>query len=170
VDVRLLFYAVHVQVRDALFGTVGARSVDLTFPNHRTTRYALNSQGAVTLPILPRGDYVLTAVGSGPRIPLPLVISRNQKVDAGFFSWLDILVVVGAVVVLAALLAFAGRLRRRSRIARSLAFAWWGRPIRLAPATRAVVQPTGSQKALAAPLTEERQADLIVVETDRTAR
>jgi hypothetical protein len=62
---------------------------------------------------VPRGDYVITVLGSGPHLPLPMTMSRNQRIDVGFFSWLDALTVLGVSLVLAAVLAWAGRLRRR---------------------------------------------------------
>jgi hypothetical protein len=170
VDVALLFYSVRFHVHDALFGTVDARSVDLTFPNGRTQRLPLDSQGSLALPLLPRGDYVLTAIGTGPSVQLPLTISRNQVVNVQFFSWLDVGTVVGAVLVLGALLAFAGRLRRRARFVRRLALRRGLRPVVVVRTPRAVPQPSGVHAALPMPRSSDEQPAALTAGTDHTPR
>jgi hypothetical protein len=166
VNVRLLFFSVDVHVRDALFGFSRSSAVDLTFPNGRTQRFSLDRQGWLHVPTVPRGDYVITPLGSGPHLPHPLTISRNQKLDIAFFSWLDVAVVLGVVLVLAAVLAVVGRLRRHP-IGR------WGLR-RLAPGARHADDALATQRPAAedvrpAPHPADTSSDLAVT-SDRGSR
>jgi hypothetical protein len=163
VDVKLLFYSVDIHVRDALFGFSGRGAVDLVFPNGRPQRFSLDRDGWLHLPSVPRGDYVLTALGSGPHLQLPLTISRNQEVDVAFFSWLDVLTVLGVVLALAAVLAIAGRIRRRPGYKRR----------RDSPRKPGVGRSVGAIAGLEdrgpAPQSEDRSSDLAVASDRGTA-
>jgi YD repeat-containing protein len=113
VVVKLLFYRVSLNVRDAFFGFAQGRAVDVVYPDGRAHRFRLDDEGRLTLPTLPRGNYTVTAVGPGPVMTRPLAVSRDQDVSLNFYSWLDI-VSAGAVVVLLALgLPMVGWRRRR---------------------------------------------------------
>jgi hypothetical protein len=113
VAVPLLFYSFDLHVRDALFGFSRSGVVELTYPNGKVQPYDLDAGGRLHLASVPRGDYVLTPTGAGPRLAQTLAISRNQRIEFGYYSWLDIMTVLGVVVLLAGVLAVAGRLRRR---------------------------------------------------------
>jgi hypothetical protein len=101
VAVPLLFYSFDLHVRDALFGFSRSGVVEL------------DAAGRLHLASLPRGNYVLTPMGPGPRMAQTLTISRNQSIEFSYYSWLDIMTVLGVVVLLAGALALAGWLRRR---------------------------------------------------------
>jgi len=101
VNVELLFFAVDLQVRDAMFGFSHTGAVDLVYPDGHARRFPLDDGGRLSLPALPRGDYTLTIVASGPLMSRPLAISRDQELDLMFHSWLDVLVVLGAALMLA---------------------------------------------------------------------
>jgi hypothetical protein len=115
VDVALLFFGVDLQVSDAFFGFPQSGAVKLRFPDGTARRYPLDGDGRLSLPELPRGDYTLTSIGSGPDLSRPLAISRDQEVDLAFYSWLDILLALGVCLLLAAGLAGWGRARRGRR-------------------------------------------------------
>ena len=113
VVVKLLFYRVSVSVRDAIFGFAQTGAVDVVYPDGKSRRFALDDQGRLTLPTLPRGNYIVTTVGPGPVMQRPLALSRDQDVELNFYSWLDI-GAIGAVILLLALgFPILGRRRRR---------------------------------------------------------
>ena len=95
VSVELLFFDVDVRVRDALFGFSTGSAVDMGFPDGTTHRYALGSDGRVSLPPLARGDYTLSIVGAGPQMPRPVAVSRDLELDLDYYSWLDVGTVLG---------------------------------------------------------------------------
>lgn len=114
VVVKLLFYRVSLNVRDAFFGFSAGRAVDVVYPDGRAQRFRLDDGGVLTLPALPRGNYTVTAVGPGPAMTRPLALSRDQDVDLKFYSWLDIGALAVIVVLLAAGLPLLGWRRRRA--------------------------------------------------------
>jgi hypothetical protein len=113
VDVQLLFFGLDVHVHDAMFGFSYDGEIELVYPDGNSRRFGLDDVGRLTVPALPRGDYTLTILGPGPPMSRPLAVSRDQDVQLAFYSWLDILTVLGVVLGLAGLLAWAGRRRRR---------------------------------------------------------
>jgi hypothetical protein len=113
VDVKLLFYGLDVRARDAFFGFATGNAVDLVYPDGTSRRFSLDDAGRLHIPALPRGDYTLTAVGSGPKMSRPLGVSRDQVVDLAVYSWLDVLIVLAGALVLSGGLASWGRARRR---------------------------------------------------------
>jgi hypothetical protein len=115
VDVELLFFSMTVHMHDAFFAFPQRGSVDLEYPDGSTQRFSLGGNGTLTIPALPRGQYTLTSVGPGPRMSRPLAISRTQDIQLAFYSWLDILSVVGIVVLFAGGLAWVGAIRRGPR-------------------------------------------------------
>ena len=114
VAVELLLFDMHVYMYDALFGFSYSGAVDLEYPDGHTRRFDLDEEGRLTVPNLPRGEYTVTPVGPGPTMPRPLALSRAQEVNLAFYSWLDIMVILGAFLGLAGGLAWVGRVRRRS--------------------------------------------------------
>jgi hypothetical protein len=115
VDVKLLFFSMTVHMHDAFFAFPQRGSVDLEYPDGSTQRFSFGGDGTLTIPALPRGQYTLTSVGPGPRMSRPLAISRTQDIQLAFYSWLDILSVVGIVVLFAGGLAWVGAIRRGPR-------------------------------------------------------
>jgi hypothetical protein len=114
VAVELLLFDMHVYMYDALFGFSYSGAVDLEYPDGHTRRFDLDEEGRLTVPDLPRGEYTVTPIGPGPTMPRPLALSRAQEVNLAFYSWLDIMVILGAFLGLAGGLAWVGRVRRRS--------------------------------------------------------
>lgn len=115
VDVRLLFFGLELHLRDALFGFSHDGAVDLVYPDGRSQTLDVGKDGQLSLPALPRGAYTLVTHGSGPDMSRPLTISRDQQIDVPFYSWLDILAVLGSILGLAVgLVAWGARRRRHS--------------------------------------------------------
>jgi hypothetical protein len=120
VDVRLLFFELRLHVYDAIYGSDAGDEIELRYPDGTASLFPLDDGGQLTLPAVPRGDYVLVVHGSGPPVERPLAVSRDQDVDIGFHTWLDVLTVVGGALGLAVALAWAGRVRRRRTVADDL--------------------------------------------------
>jgi hypothetical protein len=112
-SIELLFYELGVHTRDALFGFASGRAVELTFPDGKVHQFPLDGDGRADLPLLPRGDYSLTLLGNGPRLPQPVSVSRDLQLELDFHSWLDIATVLGGIIAFALALAVVGRFRRR---------------------------------------------------------
>jgi hypothetical protein len=106
--VRLLFYSLKVQTKDALFGFPIGQAVELRYPSGRTVRHDLKD-GQVTLPSLPRGTYDVKVVASGVSFIRPVSVSRNQQVELKVISYLDMILALGALVALALGLLVARR-------------------------------------------------------------
>ena len=113
VDVHLLFFALNLQVHDAMFGFPHRGAVELVYPDGQSRSVALPADGKLVLPDLPRGDYTLTIMGAGPKMPRPVAVSRDQDVELSFYSWLDVATVLGVLLALAVGLAWWGIVRRR---------------------------------------------------------
>jgi hypothetical protein len=113
VTIKLLFYRVDVALEDAVFGFAQTGQIDLVYPDGRSRRFSLDDDGRLTLPALPRGDYTITTIGSGPDMSRPLALSRDQVVELNFYSWLDIGLVAAFMLVLAVGLPYLGWRRRR---------------------------------------------------------
>jgi hypothetical protein len=113
VDVTVLFFSLRVRVSDGLYGLHLSNRVQLQYPDRTSRTFSVDENGEATLPNLPRGDYVLTPLGAGLTMAHPVGISRDQTVDIQFYSWVDVLTVLGTVLALAAALAWIGRRRRR---------------------------------------------------------
>jgi hypothetical protein len=113
VRVKLLFFGLKIHVRDAFFGFPQSGRVELTYPDGHTRVLTLTSNGDLTLPSLSRGYYTVRLLGPGPAFSRPLAVSRNQEIDLSFYSWLDIALLLAAVLGAAFGLALTGRIRRR---------------------------------------------------------
>jgi hypothetical protein len=118
--VRLLFYALKITTRDALFGFPVGEAVELKYPSGRVVTHDLKD-GKLTLPSLPRGTYDVKVVASGISFTRPVSVSRNQQVELKVISWLDMILAAGALAALALGLVMARRphilraVRRRLR-------------------------------------------------------
>jgi hypothetical protein len=113
IDVGLLFFGLGVEIHDAIYGFSHGGSVELVYPDGKARRFDLDASGRLTLAALPRGDYTLTILASGPKMSRPLAVSRDQSVELAFYSWLDIATVLGAILAVALGLLWIGRVRRR---------------------------------------------------------
>jgi hypothetical protein len=116
VAVQLLSFGARLNVHDALFGFSYGSAVELVYPDGKSRRLPLDA-GQLSLPALPRGDYTITVLGGGPRMSRPLTVSRDQDLELAFYSWLDVVAVVGVVGALAVGLGWGGRVRRRQTTA-----------------------------------------------------
>ena len=118
-DVRfaLAFFTLRVRVEDALFGSAVGKLARLELPNGAVREVRL-SHGRAVLPSLPRGAYRITLEGSGYALDVPLMLSRSQLVTVPVVTYLDMVAVGAAVLVLALGLVLLGRpwLARRARV------------------------------------------------------
>ena len=118
VDVRLAFFALDVHVQDAIYGLSYGGHLELTYPDGHARRFPLDADGRLSIRALPRGDYTLTILGPGPKMSRPLAVSRNQDVGLAFYSWSDIVTVLGVLIALFVGLLWIGRVRRQGRARR----------------------------------------------------
>ena len=118
-DVRftLAFFTLRVRGEDALFGSAVGKHARLELPNGAVREVRL-SHGSAVLPSLPRGAYRITLKGSGYALDVPLMLSRSQLVTVPVVTYLDMVAVGAAVLVLALGLVLLGRpwLARRARV------------------------------------------------------
>lgn len=116
VVVQLLLFTVTLQTHDAFFGFNSGSAVDLECADGTVLRSQIR-RGSVTLTDLPRGDYALTLHAPGLTSDKSLSISRNQTVTLQVISWIDIVVGLALLLVIAAALVLIGRSRRHGRFA-----------------------------------------------------
>jgi hypothetical protein len=116
--VTVLFFEARITSRDALFGSAVGTSVTIRFPDGRTERHALDSDGEILLTDLPRGDYVVHVEGAGISFSRPVALSKSQDVELRVITWLDAAVVTLVLLVFAVGILVAGRpdLRRLLRV------------------------------------------------------
>ena len=107
--VELLFYPAHVSARDALFKFPLGSHVRIEYPNGRVERHPLDQDAEVTLPALPRGDYMVSVEGPGISFERPLALSREQTVELEVLSYLDVGISFGLFVSVALGLLLVGR-------------------------------------------------------------
>jgi hypothetical protein len=113
VRLNVLFFGVQVHVYDAFFGRSVGDAVQIKYPDGTVNRVALDGDGRVTLPSLPRGNYTITTFGPGPSLSTPIAISRDQVVELKFYSIVDILIFTNALALLALGALWWGKVRRR---------------------------------------------------------
>jgi hypothetical protein len=99
VSVQLLYYTASLSARDAFFGFKAGSKVKLTYPDGTVERYPLGSDGNVTIPALPRGEYDVTVEGGGIPISRPLSLSKNSTLQIEVLSYLDIGIVAGLLLL-----------------------------------------------------------------------
>jgi archaellum component FlaF (FlaF/FlaG flagellin family) len=101
-EISLLFYTMHVDARDGLFGNKLGKSVNLEFPDGSVKNYPLKN-GVAEITSLPRGIYTIEFVGiKGMSNRTPVALSRDQDVHTKVITYLD-MVVVGLLGILVAL-------------------------------------------------------------------
>jgi hypothetical protein len=108
--VELLFYSGTFAAHDAIFGFPAGSAIRLKYPDGHSEVIPLGAGKEVTLHALPRGEYEVTVRGKGLRVSAPVSLTRSQRLDLKFVTWLDLGVVALAVV---AFLAGLPWLRRR---------------------------------------------------------
>jgi phospholipase C len=118
---RLLLFSAHFEVRDALLGFAIGSGVELQFPDGRTRRYGLGSDGELTVRSLPRGDYRVSADALGISSSRPVALSGDQRVELRVISWLDIAVVLLGLASIALGLLYARRPARTRSLVLGLA-------------------------------------------------
>ncbi len=100
-QLKLLLYAANFHSHDMLFGFPLGSSIKLVYPDATLTLSPMDTNALTTIRSLPRGDYTVsvnTWFGFSP--VSSLAMSRNQNVDLPVVSYLDILVLVLAMLLL----------------------------------------------------------------------
>ncbi|MDQ1385518.1 MAG: hypothetical protein QOG65_2897 [Actinomycetota bacterium] len=116
VVVQLLLFDVTLSVSDAFFGFGQGSAIDLKYADG-TVRHAPLRHGSVTFTDLPRGDYALKVHAPGLSSDKSLSISRNQTAKLQVITWVDLAVLLGAVLVLCVGLFLVARSLRHGRLA-----------------------------------------------------
>jgi hypothetical protein len=112
--VALLFYPADFAVRDALFGFPIGSTLELTYPDGSTERLALDDRGRAVAPALPRGEYLVSVDGPGLALSAPVALTRPQKADIIFLSFIDIgAAIIGGLAYFAGLPLVGAYVRRR---------------------------------------------------------
>lgn len=124
--IKLLFYAIRFESRDAFFGFPVGLAVRIEYPDGSIHDAPLDRDGKVTADRLPRGDYRVSVTGPGFSPPRPISLSRGQVVQLDVISDLDMALAFACFVLVAAGLLLLGRpallhfLLRLARSAKSL--------------------------------------------------
>jgi len=119
--VEILFYKTSIKLTDTLFGLGIATDLKIQYPGGRVDTVQTDDKGVVNLPPLPRGIYQVTPLKVGVTVVRPVAMSRDADVELAVITYLDIIVVVGAALVVALGLLLLGRpgivraIRRRLR-------------------------------------------------------
>jgi hypothetical protein len=113
VAVKLLFFSLKLHVHDTLFGHPQDGAVELVYPDGHAQRFRLDDRGQAEITALPRGQYTISIQGAGPALSRPLAVSRDQDLDLSFYSWWDIVTLLGTLAAIAVCLAVIGAIRRR---------------------------------------------------------
>ena len=129
----LAFFTLTIRGEDALFGSATGSRARLVLPNGHVRKLVLQ-HGRAVVPALPRGSYRITLEGGGYPIAEPLLLSRSQVAVVPVVTYLDLVAVGGALLVLAVGLLLVGRPYLARRAGARLA-------ARARPATPHVEQP-----------------------------
>jgi len=113
VAVKLLFFSLSLKIHDALFNHPVGGKVKLVYPDGHAETFRVDGGGQVRITTVPRGQYSLTILGSGPGLSRPLAVSRDQDLELPFYSWWDLATLLGGLAAIAAALAVVGVIRRR---------------------------------------------------------
>jgi hypothetical protein len=116
VIIQLLLFDVTLTVNDAFFGFSQGSAVDLRHADGTVTHARLR-RGSVTLTDLPRGDYALTVHAPGLTSDKSISISRNETANLQVISWLDLVALGTALLLLCGGLFLIGRSLRKGRLA-----------------------------------------------------
>lgn len=118
-NISLLFYSMHVQATDALFGFPLGKALKLELPNKEVHTYPLDASGAAQINSLARGQYYFQIVGTpGFSARAPITLSKDQQVVAKVISYLDMGVIAGLGMLVALALLLYGRFSLRRAVAR----------------------------------------------------
>jgi len=115
--VHVRFFTLRFSARDALLGSAIGSGISLTFPDGHVEHHALGAGGRLTFHSLPRGSYTVKVQAPGFAKELPVALTGNQAVRASIISYLDVLLVLGALMGLALGLLLVGRRRHRRLVA-----------------------------------------------------
>jgi hypothetical protein len=114
--VHVRFYTLRFAAKDALLGSgIGSR-ISLTFPNGHTETHPIGDGGRFTFHSLPRGSYTVKVRAPGFASTWPVTLAGSQHLSVSVISYLDVLLVLGALMSIALGLLLVGR-RRSRRIA-----------------------------------------------------
>lgn len=114
VVVPLLFFDAHFEIIDAFFGFPVGTALLIEAPDGTLTEVPLVG-GAAELIRVPRGEYKLTVEGPGLKLLRPVAISRTQDLHLKFYTWLDVGLVLIALVLFLVVPVGVGIYRRRQR-------------------------------------------------------
>ena len=107
---KLQMHDLTVTTRDALFGFPIGSGVRVTYPMGQLQDVALDASGRMRMESLSRGSYTVTVQGGFfIRAPTPVALSRSQFVDLPVISYLDVGIVVVALMGLALFVLLWGR-------------------------------------------------------------
>ncbi len=115
VRLQLLLYSARIDVRDLVFGFPIGKSIDLVYPDGSGTTLHL-SGGQLRLSSLPRGTYGVKVHAWGYAPVFPLALSKDQTVTLRVVSYLDMVVIVAAIVLATLLLVLVRRPLLRTRL------------------------------------------------------
>jgi hypothetical protein len=118
VDVKLLFFSLRLHVHDTLFGHPQGGAIELVYPDGHAQRFRIDDRGQAAITALPRGQYTLSIQGAGPTLSRPLAVSRDQDLDLSFYTWWDIVTLLGTLAAAAVCLAVIGAIGRRRSASR----------------------------------------------------
>jgi hypothetical protein len=107
--ISVLTYQVRFEAIDALFGSPIGQEIAVQAPDGSVQRLALDDEGAVYIPRIPRGDYTVSVIGGGYSPPRPIRISRDQVIQMEVISHVDAALAIGAASFVAFGLVIAGR-------------------------------------------------------------
>ena len=111
--VHVRFFTLRFSTRDALLGAGIGSSIAITFPDGHVERHQLGDGGRFTFHSLPRGSYTVKVKAPGFASEWPVTLTGNQAVRVSVISYLDALLVLGALMAIAVGLVLVGRRRHR---------------------------------------------------------
>jgi hypothetical protein len=115
--VHVRFYTLRFKARDALLGSGIGSTISLTLPDGRVERHDLGAGGRFTFRSLPRGSYTIKVKAPGFASEWPVTLAGDTAMKVSVISYLDVLLVLGALMSVALGLLLVGRRRSRRLIA-----------------------------------------------------
>ena len=107
------FFTLRFAAKDALLGSGIGSQISLTYPDGHVETHPLGGGSHFTFHSLPRGSYTVKVKAPGFASEWPVALAGNQSLDVSVISYLDVLLVLGALMCIALGLLLYGR--RRSR-------------------------------------------------------
>lgn len=115
--VHVRFHTLRFDAHDALLGSgIGSR-IALTFPDGHVESHELGEGGRFTFRSLPRGNYTIKVKAPGFASEWPVTLAGTQALSVSVISYLDVLLVLGALLSVAVGLLLVGRRRSRRTLA-----------------------------------------------------